>query len=219
MLLLKELFGEEILAVNNPIKLAIFASGRGSNAKNIFEYIKEEKTKDSSFRLEAELLICDKENAPAIEMAKGFGVKTEVIPYVGNKCEHENKIHQILDQINPDYLCLCGYMRILSKGFVRKYTDENSGHSNIINIHPSLLPLFPGKDGYGDAFKAGVEESGITLHFVDEGVDTGPIIMQKSFEKKESDDLASFKARGLELEHKLYRELLYNLNKNGVIEI
>lgn len=211
MLLLKVLFGGEILEPNKQIKLAVFASGRGSNAKNIFQHVQILKN------VSVIGLFTDRPEAGVLEYAREYDVPAYIVPVETNKHDQEAKLIRILEKLDPTYLCLCGYMRILSGDFVKQFTRSDKTHSQIINIHPSLLPSFPGKDGYGDAFKANVKESGVTIHFVDEGVDTGPIIKQARFERFENDDLESFKSRGLSLEHEIYRELLNDLNDNGDI--
>jgi phosphoribosylglycinamide formyltransferase-1 len=109
-----------------------------------------------------------------------------------------------------DFLVLAGYMRILSESFLRAYKDPR-GFYRIVNIHPSLLPSFPGKSAYEDAFNYGVKVSGITIHLVDEKVDHGYILAQEAFPRFDDDTLATFKARGLAVEHKLFPEVLQTL--------
>lgn len=210
------LTGEETLAQNKAINLVVFASGRGSNAKNILEYVASNKNKES-FRLNVLALVTDQKNAGVIEYARQFNTPIHVIPFKTSKKDHEDEVLDKLKDHPVDYICLCGYMRILSPLFINAFTHTGEKHSRIINIHPSLLPDFPGKDGYGDAFKANVKESGVTLHFVDEGIDTGKIIKQRRFARYEDDDFESFQKRGLKLEHESYRELLQELNDNGVV--
>jgi phosphoribosylglycinamide formyltransferase-1 len=102
---------------------------------------------------------------------------------------------------------LAGFMRLLGPHFLKTY------HKKIVNIHPSLLPLFPGVDGYGDAFKAEVTESGCTIHFVDEGIDTGDIIAQTKFPKIRGETFEEFKERGLAIENNFYPEVIEKLLK------
>lgn len=200
------------------INLAVFASGRGSNAENIFRSIKESSKTAGPFPLNISCLITDKHDAGVLQYADEYGIPFSICPYKGSKAEQEKAIINFLDNYKIDYILLCGYMRILSENFIRYYSRKNESHSRIINIHPSLLPAFPGRDGYGDAFASGIHRSGVTIHFVDEGVDTGPIIMQKSFLRLENDTLEDFKQRGLTLEHQMYRELLNELEKSGEIQ-
>jgi formyltetrahydrofolate-dependent phosphoribosylglycinamide formyltransferase len=117
-----------------------------------------------------------------------------------------------------DYIVLAGYMRVLSPAFLKHYRDEN-GFFRVINIHPSMLPAFPGKNAYEDAFAAGATESGITVHLVDEEVDHGPILAQRAFPRLTDDTLETFKARGLALEHELFPQVLQKLAKNGLSAI
>jgi phosphoribosylglycinamide formyltransferase-1 len=99
-------------------------------------------------------------------------------------------------------------MQIQSPAFIAAYPKR------IVNIHPSLLPAFPGRDGYGDAFRANVPVSGVTLHYVDEGIDTGPVIAQKTFERLADDTLETFRARGMEKEYEIYREFIDDLARS-----
>jgi phosphoribosylglycinamide formyltransferase-1 len=188
-------------------KFAIFASGLGSNALNLISYARENADKFS-----IEVLVTDKEDAPVIKEAKKLGVAVEVIPYIKteypklDKKNHEEKILEALKKYNISWIILAGYMRILSSDFLSNFYDISFKRNRVLNIHPSLLPDFPGKDGYGDAFAAGVPVTGVTVHFVDSGVDAGPIFLQRSFERHESDSLEDFISRGKKIEHELYRE-------------
>ncbi|HEY9791086.1 MAG TPA: formyltransferase family protein, partial [Candidatus Obscuribacterales bacterium] len=110
---------------------------------------------------------------------------------------------------------LAGYMRVLTPAFLQQFRHAD-GYFNVINIHPSLLPAFPGAHGYEDAFNYGVKISGVTIHLVDEHVDHGPILAQAAFERYDDDTLETFKARGLELEHKLYPAVLQEIARNGI---
>lgn len=116
--------------------------------------------------------------------------------------EHEKKIIEILKKHKVDLVVLAGYMRIITPYFINQYKNR------IINIHPAILPAFPGTDGYGDTFRYGCKIGGCTVHFVDSGVDTGPIIIQKANPIKENDTLESFKKRGLEIEHQALPEAI-----------
>jgi phosphoribosylglycinamide formyltransferase 1 len=149
-----------------------------------------------------------------LERARGFAVPVLLAP-VGKqsaaKVVQEKLILEKLDQVEVDYLLLAGYMRILSPEFVERYPYR------IINIHPSKLPDFPGRDGYGDAFQAGVKESAITIHFVDAGVDTGPLIVQEKFPRNSSDRLEDFRQRGLAIEHQLYPKIMSMLARDQIV--
>ena len=140
----------------------------------------------------------------------------------------EQELVNIIDSYKPDYICLAGFMRLLSPYFVRHYqettaeqnqgTDRNLAGWRIINIHPALLPAFPGVNGYGDTFEYGCRFGGITVHFVDEGEDTGPIIGQAIYPIWPRDSLEEIKKRGLSLEYELYSQCL-NWLAFGYVEI
>jgi phosphoribosylglycinamide formyltransferase-1 len=133
------------------------------------------------------------------------------IPHNGlSRREHELRLLAELDKYKVDFVVLAGYMRILSSTFLRRFSDSR-GFYRVINIHPSLLPAFPGKSAYEDAFDSGVEVSGVTIHFVDEKVDHGPILAQESFPRLANDTLNTFTSRGLALEHTLYPRTLQML--------
>jgi phosphoribosylglycinamide formyltransferase 1 len=190
-------------------RFAIFASGLGSNALNLISYARENADKFS-----VEVLVTDKENAPVIALAKNLGIPVEVIPFIStgstklDKKNHEEKILSALLKYNISWVALAGYMRILSPEFLNNFYDQKLQKNRVLNIHPSLLPDFPGKDGYGDAFSAGVPFSGVTVHFVDSGIDAGPIFLQRSFERNSSDTLEDFISRGKKIEREIYREAI-----------
>ena len=190
-------------------RFAIFASGVGSNALNLISYARENAGKFS-----IEVLVTDKENAPVIASAKQLGIPVEVIPFIStgsakaDKKNHEEKILSALSKYNISWVALAGYMRILSPQFLNNFYDQKLQKNRVLNIHPSLLPDFPGKDGYGDAYSAGVPFSGVTVHFVDSGIDAGPIFLQRSFERNSSDTLEDFISRGKKIEREIYREAI-----------
>ena len=198
------------MASNAPIVAAVFASGNGSNAENILRF-----AQNSGGRLSIPLLICDKEGAGVLARAEKLGVPRAVIPVEGKGREarraQEDKILALLAKQGIKWAFLAGYMQIISPEFLKFFADETLGVNRVVNIHPSLLPQFPGKDGYGDAWNAGVKKSGVTLHYVDEGVDTGPVIAQKTFDRRDDDTLETFRARGMELEYQIYTEFLASL--------
>ena len=167
--------------------IAVLISGSGTNLQSIID-------KQDNYKVS--VVISNKQDAYGLERAKKAGIPAIFIDHKGlEREEHEKKIVEVLDKHNIDLVVLAGYMRILSPFFVKKYKER------LINIHPALLPSFPGTDGYGDAWKYGVKISGCTVHFVDQGVDTGPIILPRVNEIKENDTLESFKERGLKIEH------------------
>ncbi len=185
----------------NKIRLAILASGSGSNAEAIMKWAAE------SSIVEVVCVLSDKRKAGVHERAKKLNVPSTYVIKKKNEDNtyHEQRIISHLQDHRPDWIILAGYMKLLGPHFLKTYPNK------IINIHPSLLPLFPGLDGYGDAFKAQVRESGCTIHYVDEGIDTGAIIAQKSFPLIPGESFEEFKHRGLAVENKFYPEVLEKL--------
>ena len=200
------------------LRLVVFASGRGSNAKAIFELAEENPE-----LIKIEALITNKPNAGVLEHAAHFDIPTHVVPVSrqatreATRLHHEAQIHAILGEYAWDYICLAGYMRILTEDFVLRYPHPSWPCSKIINIHPALLPAFKGANGYEDAYNYGVTVAGITVHFVSPEVDSGPIIHQRYFKRKAADSLADFKARGLVEEHLGYRRTILALSTDSVI--
>lgn len=154
-------------------------------------------------------VLSDKKKALVLERAKKYHVAAIVVTKkkLEDRTSFEQKMILQLKDFRPDWIVLAGFMRLLGPHFLRTYDKK------IINIHPSLLPLFPGVDGYGEAFRFQPRESGCTVHYVDEGIDTGTIIAQKSFLLIPGESFEDFKARGLEIENKFYPEVLEKLLK------
>lgn len=152
---------------------------------------------------EIAVVISDKAGARGLELARERGVETLAIERRGNnREEHEREIIVALRERNVDLVCLAGYMRLLSPCFVEAFRGR------IVNIHPSLLPAFPGLDAQRQALDHGVKVSGCTVHFVDETLDGGPIIAQRAVPVVEGDTVESLSARILEQEHQLYVEAI-----------
>ena len=150
---------------------------------------------------EIAIVISDKASARGLELAKGRGIETRAIERRGRmREEHEREIIQVLRDYQVDLVCLAGYMRLLSPCFVEAFRGK------ILNIHPSLLPLFPGLDAQRQALEHGVKVSGCTVHFVDETLDGGPVIAQRTVPVMEGDTVETLSARILEQEHKLYAD-------------
>lgn len=176
--------------------IAALVSGNGTNLQAIIDEVKA-----GNINANIVAVISNKSDAFGLERAKQTGIPAHFIDHKGiTRKEHEQKIIEILQKDNVDLVVLAGYMRIITPYFISQYKNR------IINIHPALLPSFPGTDGYGDTFKYGCKVGGCTIHFVDDGVDTGPIIIQKTNEIREDDTLESFKERGLEIEHRVFPE-------------
>ncbi|WP_409296665.1 phosphoribosylglycinamide formyltransferase [Peribacillus sp. SCS-26] len=183
-------------------RIAVFASGSGSNFHSISEAVREKK-------LDAEivLLVCDRPGALAARRADQKGIPAFVFSpkdYSGKQA-FEEEILSRLEECRADLIVLAGYMRLIGPTLLAAYPGR------IINIHPSLLPAFPGRDAIGQAFDAGVKVTGVTVHYVDEGMDTGPIIAQKALEVLGGDTRETLQARIQEIEHKLYPAVLQEL--------
>lgn len=181
-------------------KLAVFVSGSGTNMENLIKVSKEGKLAGG----EVVLVISDKPGVGAIEKAQKYGVPVIVIDRKIFKTREEFEA-AIIDELTSekvDWLVLAGFMRLLSPEFVRRYAGK------IVNIHPSLLPAFPGAHGIKDAYDAKVSETGVTVHFVDDGVDTGPVILQQKISVRPGESLASLETRIHAVEYDLYPEAL-----------
>lgn len=188
------------------IKAALLASGQGSNAKALLE--KETTLDDVSI----ELVITDNPHAGVIDIANKFNKPCFIYPR-GNssKNQHETLILETLHNFEIDWVLLAGYMRLLSKDFIKSFYCPNLQQSKILNIHPSLLPLHPGLNAYEKTFKHTPKQAGVTIHYVDSGMDTGKILIQEKFESL-SENFEEFKQEGLKLEHRLYTKVLSQLS-------
>ena len=179
--------------------LGILLSGRGSNFEAIARNIASGKIGDARIAV----VISNRTEAAGIETAKGLGIDTLVIPSKGKEREdHDREVARALEQHQVDLVCLAGYMRLLSPWFVRQFPQR------ILNIHPSLLPAFPGLEAQQQAFAYGVKMAGCTVHFVDEELDHGAIIVQKAVPVLDSDDEHTLAARILDQEHIAYSEAI-----------
>lgn len=194
-----------------PIKIAIFVSGRGSNLNAIIQAVE-----DGRLHASIEVVVSNDPEAPALDLASQHGIETFAISHKALKRrEHEDRILEHLRRYQIDYVVLAGYMRVLSPHFLKAFHDDR-GYFKVINIHPSLLPAFPGTHAYRDAFEYGVKVSGVTVHLVDEKVDHGPILAQEPFPRFPDDTLESFSARGLSVEHALYPAVLEQIARSGI---
>ena len=189
-------------------KIGILLSGRGSNFEAIANAIQAR-------RLDAEIavVISNRADAPGLETARKRGLNAKLIPSKGRtREEHDAEVIAALKEAQVDLVCLAGYMRLLSPEFVCAFPHR------ILNIHPSLLPAFPGLDAQKQAVEYGVKVSGCTVHFVDEHLDHGPIVLQKTVPVLEGDDEHSLSARILEQEHIAYSEAI-QLVLSGAVEM
>jgi len=178
--------------------LGILLSGRGSNFEAIADNI-------ASGKLDADIAIVlsNRTEAPGIESARRRGLSALVIPSKGKvREEHDREVVAALREHKVDLVCLAGYMRLLSPWFVQQFPNR------ILNIHPALLPAFPGLDAQKQAFEYGVKVSGCTVHFVDENLDHGAILVQKVVPVLDGDDEHALAARILEQEHIAYTEAI-----------
>lgn len=192
-------------------KIAIFASGSGSNFQSIFDAVNA-----GSLRAEICLVVSDKKDAYVLERAQSAGIETfSFIPKeYQSKEEFEAEILANLREHEVEFIVLAGYMRLIGQTLLHEFAGR------IVNIHPSLLPAFPGKDAIGQAFAAGVKVTGVTVHYVDEGMDTGPIIAQQAVPVLGEDTRAMLQQRIQAAEHKLYPSVLKEvLEKSEYIHV
>lgn len=183
-------------------RLAVFASGTGSNFQALVG-----AAASNDLQAEIALLVCDNLNAPVLEKAKQVGVPVFAFnpKEFDSKAEFEASILEQLQFYNIDLIVLAGYMRLVGTTLLEAYPNK------IINIHPSLLPSFPGKDAIGQAIRSGVKITGVTIHYVDQGMDTGPIIAQKAIAIEKDDTLSDVEAKIHQVEHSFYPEIIGKL--------
>tara|TARA_B110000014_G_scaffold170739_1_gene121333 strand:+ start:408 stop:1019 length:612 start_codon:yes stop_codon:yes gene_type:complete len=192
--------------------LGILISGRGSNMESILKAIKKKK-----IPINPAVVISNKPNAKGLQIAKKMGIQTEVIDsskYKGKRQQFDKEVILTLQKykITPSngLVCLAGFMRIISPHFIKKYKNR------ILNIHPALLPSFPGLDAQKQAIEFGAKFSGCTVHFVDEGVDTGPIILQGIVKVSVNDTEKTLSKKILVEEHKAYPKAIELFAKNKI---
>ena len=189
-------------------KLGILLSGRGSNFQAIARNVQAGK-----IPAEIVIVISNKADAQGLETARAMGLEAVYVPSKGLKREeYDRRVVALLKQKQVDLVCLAGFMRLLSAWFVEQFPNR------ILNIHPALLPSFPGLDGQQQALQHGVKFSGCTVHFVDAGLDSGPIVAQAVVPVNDDDTLAALSARILSQEHRLYTEAI-NIVLSGKFRI
>jgi phosphoribosylglycinamide formyltransferase-1 len=178
-------------------KISIFVSGNGTNMEYLLEHVRSGKLK-----AEAALVVSDNPQAYALKRAEKFNAECVVVDRkkFPSKETFEAEIRRHLDRKKIDYIALAGFMRILSPAFIKAYEGR------LINIHPSLLPQFPGAHAIRDAFEAKAKVTGVSVHFVDEGVDTGPVILQREIKVNPEDTLESLETKIHALEYEIYPE-------------
>jgi phosphoribosylglycinamide formyltransferase-1 len=178
-------------------RIGVLLSGRGSN----FEALAGGIASGRIPKAEISMVISNRDGAPGIERAKARGIATRVIPSKGLEREtYDRQVVAVLNEHKIDLVCLAGYMRLLSPYFVAAFPNR------ILNIHPSLLPSFPGLESQRQALEYGVKFAGCTVHFVDENLDAGPIVLQAAVPVKDDDTEDTLTARILEEEHRIYSE-------------
>src|SRR5215468_10580545 len=178
-------------------RIAVLLSGRGSNFEALADSVAAGRIPDA----EIAIVIANREGAPGIERAKSRGLATRVLPSKGLEREaFDRQVVSALQEHKVDLVCLAGYMRLLSPFFVKAYPNR------ILNIHPSLLPSFPGLESQRQALEYGVKFAGCTVHFVDENLDAGPIILQAVVPIADTDTEDVLSAKILREEHRIYTE-------------
>ncbi len=178
-------------------RIGVLLSGRGSNFEALAESCAAGRIPDA----EIALVVSNREGAPGIDRARARGIPTRVIPSKGLEREtYDRQVAAALDEARVELVCLAGYMRLLSPFFVARFSGR------ILNIHPSLLPAFPGLEAQRQALEHGVKWSGCTVHFVDENLDAGPIILQAAVAVRDDDTVETLSARILAEEHRIYTE-------------
>ncbi|HVM44579.1 MAG TPA: phosphoribosylglycinamide formyltransferase [Candidatus Thermoplasmatota archaeon] len=176
------------------LRLVVLVSGRGSNLESLLA-----ASRAGALDADVVLVVSNKPDAPALDVAARAGVPTRVVPSAGlAREEHDRRVAEAIDEARADLVLLAGYMRILGGAFIARYRGR------LLNIHPSLLPAFPGVDAQGQAHARGVRVAGCTVHFVTEDVDAGPILAQAALAVDPAWSADELRARILELEHRLY---------------
>jgi phosphoribosylglycinamide formyltransferase 1 len=190
-------------------RIGVLLSGRGSN----FEALAESVSAGRIPNAEIAIVISNREGAPGIQKADSRGIRTRVIPSKGLEREtYDRQVVTVLNEHKVDLVCLAGYMRLLSPFFVAAFPNR------ILNIHPSLLPSFPGLESQRQALEYGVKFAGCTVHFVDENLDAGPIVLQAIVPVVDEDTEASLSEKILKEEHRIYSQAV-NIVLDGKFKI
>ena len=191
------------------MNIAVFCSGNGSNFQAIANSVK-----NGEIKAKIALIVCDNPQAFALKRAEKLGIRSLLVEgkKFQSRDEYEAEIIKNLEKENIELICLAGYMRIVSPSLVQRYSNK------ILNIHPALLPSFKGTQGIKDALDYGVKVSGVTVHFVNDKMDQGPIILQEALQIKGDDTEKSLAERIHQIEHKLYPQAL-RLFVEGRLEI
>ncbi len=187
-------------------RLGVLLSGRGSNFLAIHRAIER-----GEVPAEIAVVVSNRAGAPGLGKARELGLRAVAVEPAGREDReaHEARVVEVLRRAGVDWVCLAGYMRLLGPAFVAAYRHR------ILNVHPSLLPAFPGLHAQRQALEYGVRVSGCTVHLVDEGLDSGPIVVQRAVPVEDTDDAERLAARILEEEHRAYPEALRKLLSGG----
>lgn len=189
------------------MNIAIFASGSGSNFQAIVDAVAR-----GELKARIALLVCDRPQARVVQRAEAAGVATFTFrpkDYASRE-EYEAEIVQALESHGIELVVLAGYMRLVTQVLLQPYAGR------IINIHPSLLPAFPGMDGIGDAYRYGVKVTGVTVHAVDAGMDTGPIIAQRAVMVEDHDTIETLAEKIHAVEHELYPSVIRDISEGRI---
>ncbi len=180
---------------NENKRIAVFASGFGSNLQALIDYAGK-----GHINGDIVLVFSNNRRAYALERAKQYGIKTVNFSPTdfNNRGEYDKKITALIKEEKIDLIVLAGYMLLIGRGLVKKYRNR------ILNIHPALLPSFKGTNGIRDAYEYGVKVTGVTVHFVDEGLDSGPVIIQEAVQIGQDDSIESLEEKIHEVEHRIY---------------
>ncbi|MGE5175244.1 MAG: phosphoribosylglycinamide formyltransferase [Hyphomicrobiales bacterium] len=191
-----------------PLRLLLLASGRGSHAANLIEATRDGRIAGCVVRL-----VSDRPDAPALEQARNLGVPvttlTPFLPGARLAPEAEERLLEIVAEDRPDLIALCGFMRLLRGSFL------NRAGVPVVNVHPSLLPAFRGLNAQRQAIEAGATETGVTVHYVDAGMDTGPILAQARLAIRPGESAEELSERLLPIEHRLYVEAIQHIQKES----
>jgi len=187
------------------VPVVVLGSGRGSNFDAVASAIELQE-------IDAQILgvVSDRPGAGILEKAKSRGISAFSVPsHPGeDRRQHENRIWEILQELKPRFLILAGYMRVLTADFLNHFYDSKTGYYRVVNIHPSLLPAFPGVRSYAQAFQYGCKWTGVTVHLVSPEVDGGPICAQEGFSIEDCESIDQVEKRGLKVEHRLFSQTL-----------
>ena len=187
-------------------RLAVLISGRGSNLQAIIDAVRDER-----LRAEIVIVVSNVGDAPGLARAGAAGIATRVVPHreYSSRSAYDQVLVDVLREYRVDLVCLAGFMRLLSPTFLAAFPNQ------VVNIHPSLLPAFPGTDAQRQAFTHGVKVTGVTVHLVNAELDAGPIVMQRAVAVRDDDTAETLAARLLEEEHRLYPEAIQRVLDAG----